>query len=729
MAGINKATGKPLKIVKLPPAGSPPPVTTQPYTPMAHDTAAFAAANTATTAPPVQNTLFGLPVPAGSNLGQPIQTQPVTPTSTASAAAPHDTAAYAAANSVATSTTPKPAASAATGAPAADPKLAYFQKQFGGQDQYASNQNKRYADALASGDTALIAALQKDAARVGYSLTDPNAAGNVQQGGGDNLSGQFLDQLNGSLDYGAVADDAQARANKDAMAASEENRKKFQELIASLSGQQKYDLETLKNQLDDSKSSLEDQSFQSYLQSRQDIANRGVGGGSGLQQDANTRLSLARQGQLASLGKQAQTNTNDINRKYDAQIQSAAETQKNATNVDKLMQEFFTNYSAEGRKNMMDQANLYADLFKSSLPYDYQTADSKANTKFNYDKLSTENKQFYDKLGADDKQFYDKLNQDYDLNLTQIMGYDAQGNPTLDYMKAAEAIRSNKANEGIASNRLTAEMTNWSVQNNMKASEINLDVAKFGHQVHYDNEMIKKASAELGSDSSKMVVNGLQNLLDEEGKRLDAKIASKVPLTDADLQNYNEIKGKINGILFPKGSAASTSGGSGDTPADPYGYSKSSNSNNGSKYYGDQDFSFQVAKPIDGKFSTEITTSAEKYNVSASLVKAMATQESSLGGNGITNVMQVNGMNDSSAAESIDRGTSMISRYVKEYGNVEYALAAYNMGPGVIKYMKKNGITDVRQGMSSFSTYMKQKNGYKVYGDPNYVDNVMRYYK
>jgi soluble lytic murein transglycosylase-like protein len=90
--------------------------------------------------------------------------------------------------------------------------------------------------------------------------------------------------------------------------------------------------------------------------------------------------------------------------------------------------------------------------------------------------------------------------------------------------------------------------------------------------------------------------------------------------------------------------------------------------------------------------------------------------------------MQVNGMEDSTPEASIDRGTSMLANYVKKYKSIELALAAYNMGPGVVDYMKKKGISDVRQGMASFSSYMKAKNGYKVYGDPNYIDNVLRYY-
>lgn len=118
----------------------------------------------------------------------------------------------------------------------------------------------------------------------------------------------------------------------------------------------------------------------------------------------------------------------------------------------------------------------------------------------------------------------------------------------------------------------------------------------------------------------------------------------------------------------------------------------------------------------------------KKYNVDPGLIDAVAQQESSYG-DGSQNVMQVNGMEKSSPQESMDVGSRMLGGYMKKYGNIELALAAYNMGPGVISYMQKNGIKDVRAGMASFSNYMKRTKGYSVYGDPKYLDHVLRYYK
>jgi len=43
--------------------------------------------------------------------------------------------------------------------------------QFGGYSSYVASQNKRYNDALKAGDQDLVNRLQKDAQRVGYSLS------------------------------------------------------------------------------------------------------------------------------------------------------------------------------------------------------------------------------------------------------------------------------------------------------------------------------------------------------------------------------------------------------------------------------------------------------------------------------------------------------------------------------------------------------------------------------
>lgn len=90
--------------------------------------------------------------------------------------------------------------------------------------------------------------------------------------------------------------------------------------------------------------------------------------------------------------------------------------------------------------------------------------------------------------------------------------------------------------------------------------------------------------------------------------------------------------------------------------------------------------------------------------------------------------MQVNGMNNASPEQSIEVGTRMLSSYLKQTGSIEWSLAMYNMGSGILNWAKGRGIKDPRQAMREFSAYQKKTKGYKVYGDPNYIDNVLRYY-
>ncbi|MFJ7680346.1 phage tail tape measure protein [Peribacillus sp. NPDC097198] len=130
---------------------------------------------------------------------------------------------------------------------------------------------------------------------------------------------------------------------------------------------------------------------------------------------------------------------------------------------------------------------------------------------------------------------------------------------------------------------------------------------------------------------------------------------------------------------------------------------------------------------VSGTHSSTINSASSKYGIDAALVKAVATQESQLG-KASSNVMQVNGYNGKGAVASINKGTQMLASLLKKTnGDVKEALAAYNMGEGILSYFKKNGGYSV-QNMKNFSAIQKKKYGYNRYGDPNYVNNVMRYY-
>ncbi|MBR6229351.1 MAG: lysozyme family protein [Eubacterium sp.] len=68
------------------------------------------------------------------------------------------------------------------------------------------------------------------------------------------------------------------------------------------------------------------------------------------------------------------------------------------------------------------------------------------------------------------------------------------------------------------------------------------------------------------------------------------------------------------------------------------------------------------------------------------------------------------------------RGPSDIDR-------ISIALQGYNYGQGYIRQTLRNGEGYTSENAAAFSEMMKQKLGTSVYGDPEYVPHVLRYYK
>ncbi|WP_408895241.1 lysozyme family protein [Paenibacillus taichungensis] len=66
--------------------------------------------------------------------------------------------------------------------------------------------------------------------------------------------------------------------------------------------------------------------------------------------------------------------------------------------------------------------------------------------------------------------------------------------------------------------------------------------------------------------------------------------------------------------------------------------------------------------------------------------------------------------------------------YASAGGDINLTLQAYNFGGGYIKYAKENGGGYTKENALAFSQMMAKKKGWERYGDPLYVDHVMRYY-
>lgn len=128
-----------------------------------------------------------------------------------------------------------------------------------------------------------------------------------------------------------------------------------------------------------------------------------------------------------------------------------------------------------------------------------------------------------------------------------------------------------------------------------------------------------------------------------------------------------------------------------------------------------------------GKYAAEINAAAKKYGVDPYLIAAVISQESSFGAKGITNVMQVKGMDKATVQQSIDTGTKMLSGLLKESGgDVAMALGGYNMGKGIIDWFKKSGGYN-RADMVAYSNKYK-KSPTAIYGDVDYVEKILPNY-
>ncbi|QDH23453.1 NlpC/P60 family protein [Saccharibacillus brassicae] len=126
-----------------------------------------------------------------------------------------------------------------------------------------------------------------------------------------------------------------------------------------------------------------------------------------------------------------------------------------------------------------------------------------------------------------------------------------------------------------------------------------------------------------------------------------------------------------------------------------------------------------------GKYQDTINGAAAKYGVDPFLIAAVIQQESSFGANGITNVMQVNGKNNATVAESISAGTKMLADLLdKAGGDWKMALGGYNMGEGIIDWFKETGGYNKADMIAYSQKYGKGKR----YGTVSYVDDIAAKY-
>ncbi|QNR65535.1 C40 family peptidase [Paenibacillus peoriae] len=311
--------------------------------------------------------------------------------------------------------------------------------------------------------------------------------------------------------------------------------------------------------------------------------------------------------------------------------------------------------------------------------------------------------------------------------------------------------RKNLLKEGIAdpsklvSTKVTTTTKGGTGLDSMISEALSLSSSKtFKYsQAAKSNVSYDQFTATAVSDCSLFVQQMFKEFLDiklprttQEQVKQGQAVANKKDLQKGDLVFFNTVKGKANshvGVYMGDGNfmQMGDSGLKQGNLNDKYWSTRYSGARRipGANAIPEvQPPSTSTSTKVTGKNADLINKYAGANGVDPALIKAIIQQESSNGANGIKNVMQVSSLGKKTSVESsIKTGTSMFAKYLNQTGNVDVALAMYNMGPGILDYFNKNGGYS-KENMKKFSALQKQKTGSKVYGDTNYVDNVLRYY-
>ena len=136
-----------------------------------------------------------------------------------------------------------------------------------------------------------------------------------------------------------------------------------------------------------------------------------------------------------------------------------------------------------------------------------------------------------------------------------------------------------------------------------------------------------------------------------------------------------------------------------------------------------------------------VTEYCEKYGISeyADLALAMIMQEST--GNP-PDVMQTEQSyyNDEPPIDSVDEsvncGVHQLADCLEKAGvlgpddmtRIPLAIQGYNYGNGYISWALDRDLGYTEENAAYFSQMMKERHGYKIYGDPEYAQHVLRYY-
>lgn len=297
-------------------------------------------------------------------------------------------------------------------------------------------------------------------------------------------------------------------------------------------------MQTVKDRLTDASVALEDQSFRDSLSARQEMANRGLSG-SGLAQDQDTRLLLAKQQNMAGLQRDAarseadiaaaytnaqdQTNTQqqqamsqyglnlsklfsdaaasnaqyannmfkgqsdlmNLNSRYNTMF-NQVNSQLSQINEAKLQDELYNKMLENAQSGQLDRAKALTDIFGKLLPYDRASMDQLLGTQYNYDKMNNDSyNNYWDRM-----QRADNANSQNLIEWSKLGGVLPNGQPTLDAQKLMETARNNQVLENLRAQGLISEDQYRQGMLANQQNAYNLNVAKYQQGVNNDNTKI-----------------------------------------------------------------------------------------------------------------------------------------------------------------------------------------------------------------------------------------------
>lgn len=257
-----------------------------------------------------------------------------------------------------------------------------------------------------------------------------------------------------------AANQAQQQAMQQQMQQqSAQQQSSIQNIMNQTKANQANDIASIDSAYNQGKADIEDQQFQKWLEARQGVANRGLAG-TGLASNADTRLLMSGNRNLTQLASDIAAQKTQTNNQYGNMMATLQNQYADAGNwMGKSSGNIPSGVSADMMFNMFkeilpyqfasqkDQLTHQADMAQTKANYDVDMAQMASDynvdikkLQFDYKKLDAEQRRAYDQMASTEQMFVAKQVQDYELEMTKLMGTDKNGNPTLDYVKMSQEI-------------------------------------------------------------------------------------------------------------------------------------------------------------------------------------------------------------------------------------------------------------------------------------------------